>query len=451
MNIRRVFYELREMRKVEHATLNPKGPGSVRIHLIPPRKSLRNEPSVIILNGEYIIPINSSWAIILSNFMRELYHYDGTPITKEQLEVIVRNTVRKTQLVFKKTEGEKIKTDLGKIIEVLVDIAANREPDIEIGQMSLAEYARYMTAPHRMDLMVSAMEKNGKWHCNQKCLLCYAAGQEQSQKRELSTKQWKQIIDKCRENNIPQLTFTGGEPTMREDIVELINYSQWFVTRLNTNGVKLTKELCQKLYEVSLDCIQITLYSDKEEIHNRLVGANNWNKTVEGIKNALVAGLNVSINTPLATLNKDYTSTLKFLKQLGIIYVSCSGVIGTGNAKQTEANAIQLSEEELCTILKESTKFCEESGMEISFTSPGWLSEEKLRSMNLTVPTCGACLSNMAIAPDGTVVPCQSWLDEDGLGNILNIPWKKIWNHPVAKKIRNESKKMKQKCPLTHK
>ena len=68
----------------------------------------------------------------------------------------------------------------------------------------------------------------------------------------------------------------------------------------------LTKELCKELYEASLDSVQVTLYSHDPEVHNKLVGANNFDKTVEGIKNAVKAGLNVSINTPLCTANKDY-------------------------------------------------------------------------------------------------------------------------------------------------
>ena len=48
----------------------------------------------------------------------------------------------------------------------------------------------------------------------------------------------------------------------------------------------------------------------------------------------------------------------------------------------------------------------------------------------------------MAIAPDGTVVPCQSWLTEGaGLGNILKDPFKKIWAHHIAKKLRRMTDK----------
>lgn len=72
---------------------------------------------------------------------------------------------------------------------------------------------------------------------------------------------------------IPQLTFTGGEPTMRNDLVSLVHAAQWFVTRLNTNGRMLTSALCRELADASLDSVQVTLYSADEAIHNTLVGA----------------------------------------------------------------------------------------------------------------------------------------------------------------------------------
>lgn len=55
----------------------------------------------------------------------------------------------------------------------------------------------------------------------------------------------------------------------------------------------------------------------------------------------------------------------------------------------------------------------------------------------------------MAIAPDGEVVPCQSWLSADaGLGNMLTDKWEDIWNNPKCKKQREYSAKSLQKCPL---
>ena len=88
-------------------------------------------------------------------------------------------------------------------------------------------------------------------------------------------------------------------------------------------------------------------------------------------------------------------------------------------------------------------------GMEMDFTSPGWLSEDSLHSMGLhLVPSCGACLSNMALTPDGTVVPCQSWLGGVTLGNLLTEEWDSIWNGAQCTAIREKSAKMEQLCQL---
>ena len=448
MNLREVMYHATKLRRVVHTTLNPKGPGAVRIHMVPPKFGFKATPSVIILNGKDIIPINMSWAVLLSIFIEEVNVYGGREIKHEDLELIVQNTMKRVHKVYRKVSNDKLEEDLWRIISTLCDIAYGKEPEEKIGYMTLGEYATNMKAPHRMDLMVSAMTKEGRWNCNQKCLHCYACGQKQADVAELSTTEWKKIIDRCRRIGIPQLTFTGGEPTIRKDLVELIEYSQWFVTRLNTNGVLLSKSLCQKLYDANLDSVQITLYSWNEKVHNQLVGADNFNKTVEGIKNAIKIGLNVSINTPLCKKNKDYIRTLESLKELGIQYVSCSGLIVTGNAELQASMETQLSEKELYETLEEATKYCGEEGMEISFTSPGWLPEEQIRQLGLAVPTCGACLSNMAISPDGKVVPCQSWLNGDILGDMIKDRWYSIWNGSKCISKRKYSCKMDQKCPL---
>jgi MoaA/NifB/PqqE/SkfB family radical SAM enzyme len=314
--------------------------------------------------------------------------------------------------------------------------------------MSIGEYEEYMNAPHRMDVMVSAMTKDGKWHCNQKCVHCYAAGQTLSDEEELSTEEWKKILDKCRDAGIPQVTFTGGEPTMREDLMELIKYARWFISRLNTNGIKLTEDYCRKLHEAELDSVQVTFYSSDPEVHNKLVGADQFENTASGIENALKEGLSVSINTPLCTLNRDYVKTLEYLHDRGVIYVTCSGMIMTGNATTEDSESIQLSGEELEKILREAVAFCNENGMEIAFTSPGWIDQKVFDELNIPSPSCGACLSNMAITPGGNVVPCQSWLSDRPIGNMLRDDWVNIWECPACTDHRNFSSDMTGECPL---
>lgn len=450
--LREKLYEQKNWKGVLHTTWNPKGPGVIRIHMIPPKFSLFHKaPSIVILNGQEILPLNEGWAILLSEFIRQVNEFGPREMDEKQLELVLQAAFHGVREVYPEVSDEILRGDLDTIISIFEDVIHGKVPQEEIGMMSLGEYAPYMRAPHRMDLMISAMCKNGEWHCNQKCLHCYAAGQTYAEKPELSTQQWKRIIAACRKAGIPQLTFTGGEPTMRSDLTELVKEARWFVTRLNTNGVLLTRELAEGLMEAELDSVQVTLYAADPQVHNRLVGAPNFEKTTEGIRNALAAGLNLSVNTPLCSLNADYVQTLKFLHELGVSYVTCSGLIVTGNAQEEASRETQLGSKELYEVVKKAAAYCFANGMEINFTSPGWIDEAKMKALGLDIPSCGACLSNMAVTPDGMVVPCQSWLSDQTLGNMETDSWKKIWNHPVCRKHRKFAAQMKQICPLREK
>ena len=434
---------------VRHVTLDPEGPGVLRIHLLPCKKARRNVPFVALLNGQDILPLSVSWAILLAGLMDALQPFEGKEITEDQWAGIAAQAVETAAAVYPKTAPDQIRADLNAMLTSFRALTAGQEPPVHVQPMDLGAYARYMAAPHRMDLMVSSMEKDGAWHCNQKCLHCYAANQPLGAVKELDTDQWLAVIQKCRAAGIPQLTFTGGEPTMRNDLVSLVHAAQWFVTRLNTNGRLLTPALCQKLYDASLDSVQVTLYSHDKDIHNALVGADGFDDTVAGIRAAVAAGLSVSVNTPLCSLNTAYDETLRFVHSLGVRYVTCSGLIPSGGAVGDESRATALTEQQLTDVLTKAVAVTEELEMELDFTSPGWLKEETLRALGLTlVPSCGACLSNMAIAPDGGVIPCQSWLSSQPLGNILADDWDKIWQSERCAAIRAKSAKMEQLCQL---
>ena len=449
MTFRERRYRRAHLDCVRHITLDPKGPGVVRIHMIPPRDDTPDAPFLLLLNGAQLVPLNLSWAIMLANLMDQLQAYEGQDLAEDQWEALLSAAVEETHRTYPRTKRQTLASDLHLMLTSLVAIAQGREPEAEVGLLSLSDYAPEMTAPHRRDLMVSAMEQNGAWHCNQKCLHCYAAGQPMGETPELSTEQWKTALALLRKANIPQVTFTGGEPTLRSDLVELVQAAAWFVTRLNTNGRLLTPELCAGLYEASLDSVQVTLYSAEGNIHNQLVGTNGFNDTVQGIRHAVEAGLIVSVNTPLCSLNTHYAETLRFAHSLGVRYATCSGLIPSGSACGQESRATALTPEQLTDILRQAVDTAEELGMELDFTSPGWLDEETLRSLGLNlIPSCGACLSNMAVTPDGKVVPCQSWLSDEPLGDLLHDAWKDIWNDPRCAAIRAESAKLEHICQL---
>ncbi|MDD4849785.1 MAG: radical SAM protein [Gemmiger sp.] len=439
----------RHLDTVRHITLDPGGPGVVRIHLVPRRGGLKKTPYIVILNGQDILPVSVSWSILLANFMDVLQPLEGQEIEDGQWDALLDKAAAATAKVYRRTPPEQIRAELKQMLDAFCAIARGEDPGIAVQPMDLGQYAPHMLAPHRLDLMVSAMLKDGSWHCNQKCLHCYAANQPLAEAPELDTDQWLAILQKCRAAGVPQVTFTGGEPTLRNDLVALVRAAQWFVTRLNTNARLLTPPLCRELYDASLDAVQVTLYAADAATHNTLVGAPGFADTLDGMRNALAAGLNVSINTPLCSLNRDYRATLALAHELGIRYATCSGLIPTGGAATEQSKATRLTEAELTETLRDAMQYATEQGMELNFTSPGWLPADTLRALGFTqVPSCGACLSNMAIAPDGTVLPCQSWLTGPGLGNILHSPWARIWKSPACRHIRYQSAKMEGTCQL---
>jgi len=443
--------QYREYRKgVVHCTFNPEGPGVVRIHVVPPKFSLFRSPSyIVILNGYYLLPLGHSWAILLIHFMEEVNKFDGRPIGEQDGEAIFERAVKRTHAVYPTVDRTAIREDLDDMLAILFAVARGDDPPVELEKLSIRAYGKHMTAPHRMDLMVSAMtDEAGCWKCNQRCTFCYAAGQTMAGVKELTTAEWKTVIDRLEAARVPMVTFTGGEPTLREDLPELVSYAKRMVTRVNTNGVNLTDALVNALKAAGLDSLQVTLYSHDEEIHNDLVGGQHFADTVAGLRRALTAGLDVSVNTPLCRKNRAYRETLVFLRDMGVRFVTASGLICTGMAGRNHAE-YDLDREELAAVLKEAKDFCDASGMEIDFTSPGLLPKETLEAWGMQVPICGAALSNMAVAPDGTVVPCQSWLGTDaGLGNLLTDRFAKIWRHPHCVALRRMTEEEALSCPF---
>ena len=109
------------------------------------------------------------------------------------------------------------------------------------------------SAPYRMDLALT-------YRCNNSCSHCYNARPRNFP--ELETEEWKRIIDRVWDLGIPHIVFTGGEPTLRTDLIELISYAEQkgMVTGLNTNGRRLKDpKFGEQLVAAGLDHVQITL------------------------------------------------------------------------------------------------------------------------------------------------------------------------------------------------
>ena len=101
---------------VVHTTFNPKGPGVVRIHLIPPKKIKFGIPWVVIINGQDILPMSFGWALLLKIFIDNINKTYGKALNDAEIANVIKNTAKEMGKLFPKTEKEVFKKDLNDIV-----------------------------------------------------------------------------------------------------------------------------------------------------------------------------------------------------------------------------------------------------------------------------------------------------------------------------------------------
>lgn len=284
------------------------------------------------------------------------------------------------------------------------------------------------SAPYRMDLAIT-------YQCNNDCSHCYNARPRNY--GEINKQEWFRIIDKLWEIGIPHIVFTGGEPTLRADLPELIQRAELNgqITGINTNGRRLSDpNFVQRLVEAGLDHIQITLESHDSKIHDTMVKNHGaWSQSTRGIRNVLDSKLYVMTNTTLLKDNAKYLGeTLDFLGQLGVPTVGLNALIYSGHGL-TVQNA--LPEGDLLPLLELARNKTDHYGQKLIWYTPTQYCNFDPVQLDLGVKGCTAGLYNMCIEPDGDVIPCQSYYNS--LGNILEQSWDNIWHHPLAENLRN--------------
>ena len=338
---------------------------------------------------------------------------------KEALQAITkRYRVKKKQAV----------ADLSSFRKVLEEILRTgaSEP-VSFVNMDVAEpFQTEVTVPYRMDFALT-------YRCNLNCGHCY---NQTKDKPELTTDQWKNIMKKTWDLGIPHVIFTGGEATLREDLVELIEHAETLglVTGLLTNGVKLSdKAYLQKLVDAGLDHVQITLESADPAIHNAMTGAASFDKTVQGIRNCVSVGIHTITNTTITKANAaGMVDTVRFAHKLGLKAIASNAVIHSGKALEGD---YAIPVEDLEPVILSMNEELEELGMRFIWYSPTRYCSFNPMEFDLGEKRCTAGEYNLCIEPDGEVLPCQSWYES--AGNFLNDPWESIWQSDLLKRARN--------------
>ena len=388
---------------------------------------LRIEPDgrgVMVINANTVLHLNETASALAFHFMQ------GTS---------EKEAFREIRGIYRVNEA-KVKQDYEKLVYTISTLAKTEKicpvSFLEVEKEEPFSYA--YSAPLRMDLALS-------FKCQNNCIHCYAGGPHETP--ELSTEQWKQVIDRLSDIGVFIVTFTGGEPTLRDDLPELLLYAQikGMVTGLITNGRKLKdKEYVVTLEKAGLDFVQVTLESHKPEVHDLMTASSgSWKETLAGIRNAVNSQIYVTTNTTLSKHNASrFLDTIDFIKALDVAAFGCNSLIYSGKAN-TVSQEFALTYDELNLILPSIRSKAEHLGLKFLWYTPTQYCRFNPVQAGLGVKSCTAALINMCVAPNGDVYPCQSYFES--LGNILKDKWSKIWNHPTAMKIRSRAY-VEEKC-----
>jgi radical SAM protein with 4Fe4S-binding SPASM domain len=291
-----------------------------------------------------------------------------------------------------------------------------------------APFSDRPSAPYRMDLALT-------YRCQNDCAHCYNVRGRRPD--ELTAADWRTVLDRLWRIGVPHIVFTGGEPTLRPDLPELIAHAEHNgqITGLNTNARRLKNpEYVQQLVDAGLDHVQITLESHIPEIHDHMVGRPGaWSETVAGIRNALNSPLFVMTNTTMLNNNAaDLAGTLDFLAELGVPTIGLNALIYSGSGARVGTG---LPESSLPALLELARQCTESRGQRLIWYTPTQYCHFDPLQLDLGVKGCTAALYNMCIEPDGSVLPCQSYYQP--LGNFLSDPWEQIWNHDLSVQLRD--------------
>ncbi|MDD5235644.1 MAG: radical SAM protein [Methanocellales archaeon] len=250
--------------------------------------------------------------------------------------------------------------------------------------------------------------------CQCKCQHCIAYGI--TGKEELSTEEMCDLIDQSLKLGAYQISFEGGEPTLRSDLPELISHidKSKAISRVVTNGLLLTEEYVRRLKKAGLDILTISLDSPYPEIHDRFRGVTGlFDRVTEGIKHAIKAGLIVCVIYVASPQNSDsetMNDLLEYCEKLGVHELLIDEIFAGGKWSGKEVLTDRDRERLINLARVQKRNIC---------VTPFF----HLRNPDLF--GCFAGRRWMFISPTGDVMPCMH--TPISFGNIRETDLKDIW------------------------
>jgi radical SAM protein with 4Fe4S-binding SPASM domain len=159
------------------------------------------------------------------------------------------------------------------------------------------------------------------YRCNERCVHCYLDHDDHG---ELTTVEIKNILDQLAEAGTFFLTLSGGEVLMRRDFFEILEYARglMFNVRIKTNGVMIGAAEAQRIRELGVEQIQISIYSHRPEVHDGITKLpGSLKKSIRAIRFLKSQGLKVVIANVMMTANLgDHAGVQALARELGVTY-----------------------------------------------------------------------------------------------------------------------------------
>jgi len=256
--------------------------------------------------------------------------------------------------------------------------------------------------------------------------------------KELSYGEIRNIIDQIVDEGAVELQFTGGEPFVREDLVDHIKYAneKGLKVLVSSNGSLITDSIAQQLSKCPKCTVEISI-DGPEEIHNKIRGNNDaYRLALMGVKSLQKFNNRVMIESVVNNINvKHIPYVYELANKLGVYRYIIHNTRFIGNAKENINQLYPKSHD-----LEEVQKFISEKKKEIKMQLQApYLPIENYSNLegansNRRYFGCGASIYKCGIKADGLIVPCL--LFNEGTSNIRNTPIRVAWNGEYFKAIR---------------
>lgn len=305
--------------------------------------------------------------------------------------------------------------------------------------------------------------------CNLKCRHCYMNSDARKYKEELSTEEARRFIDDLAEFHVPVLLFSGGEPLIRPDFFELAEYAAKKGVRptLSTNGTLITRETAQRIKDIGVGYVGISLDGLKE-VNDKFRGVDGaYEKAMQGIQNCVSVGQRVGLRFTINHHNiQELDKIFDFIEAEKINRVCFYHLVysGRGNQMMDEDVTAEESRRAMDTIIRRTKDFearglgkeiltvdnhCDGVYMYLKALAEG--NESAAEQIKEYISMNGGNRSGIAfgeVDPMGYVHPDQ-FTQHITFGNVRERKFGEIWSdtsHPIMKGLKDRQPLLSGRC-----